>query len=175
MTDTAPADILRAQFSRINFSLVSGLILLAFVTAHLAGHAVLLVSLRWAEPVQTLLMTPWRSIPGTVLLAAAAVYHFGHALAAIYRRRTLRIARWEAWQLALGLSIPLLLMTHVVGTRISELTLGTASFYSTTLISLWITTPILGVLQAIAVVVVWLHACIGLHFWLRLRRRYAAW
>jgi adenylate cyclase len=163
------------SLARINLNLVSGLILLAFVVAHLAGHAVLLVSLSWAEPVQTLLMAPWRSIPGTVLLAAAALYHFGYALYAIYLRRTLRMARWEIWQLVLGLSIPLLLMTHVIGTRMSELTQGTASFYTTTLISLWITLPILGVLQAIAVVVVWVHACIGMHFWLRLRRGYAAW
>lgn len=175
MAETAPADRLRTALSRINFNLASGLILLAFVIAHLAGHAVLLVSITWAEPVLALLMAPWRSIPGTVVLAAASLYHFGYALHAIYRRRTLRMAKWEAWQLLLGLSIPVLLMTHVVGTRISELVQGTASPYSTTLISLWINLPVLGVVQAIAVIVVWVHACIGVHFWLRLRPRYAVW
>ena len=122
------------RLPRVPLNLISGMILLAFVVAHLIGHAVLLVSLRWAEPAQTMLMTPWRSTLGTVLLAAAALFHFGFALVAVYRRRTLRMARWEFWQLVLGLSIPLLLMMHVIGTRVSELTLGTASFYSTSCI-----------------------------------------
>lgn len=174
MAGTTPIKVPRI-WPQVNLNLLSGLILLAFVVAHLAGHAALLVSLRWAEPTQKLLMAPWRSIPGTALLAGASLYHFGYALLAVYRRRTLRMARWEIWQLVLGFSIPILLMTHVIGTRVSELALGTVTFYSTTLISLWIALPWLGILQAAALVVVWVHACIGVHFWLRLRPHYAAW
>lgn len=165
----------RWRSARINWNLASGLTLMLFVTMHLIGHTVLLVSLDWAEPIQTALMKPWRTMPGTVLLVAALVYHAGHALLAVYRRRTLRMARWEAWQLALGLAIPLFLMMHVIGTRVSELTQGTTSFYATTLISLWISLPLVGIMQFVAVIVTWLHGCIGIHFWLRTRPGYARW
>ena len=38
--------------------------------------------------------------------------------------------------------------------------------------TLWIATPAVGVRQAIAVVVIWAHGCLGLYFWLRYRRWY---
>jgi adenylate cyclase len=39
---------------------------------------------------------------------------------------------------------------------------------------LWLLLPGFGVLQAVLVVVAWLHACVGLHAWLRLKPWYAA-
>lgn len=79
------------------------------------------------------------------------------------------------WQLGLGFFIPLLLILHVTSTRIAESLMGVTSHYSSVLIVQWLLSPWLGVLQAAAVLTVWTHACLGIHFWLRTKAWYARW
>jgi len=154
---------------------VSALVLLAFVLCHLTAHSFLLVSFERAGAALDILMYPWRSVIGTAVLASALLAHYSNALWSIYVRRHLRLSRWEWWQLSLGLCIPLLLMFHVIGTRVAEGLLGVTSHYSSVLLVQWQLSPWLGVLQVAAVLTVWIHACIGVHFWLRTKTWYARW
>jgi adenylate cyclase len=154
---------------------VSALVLLAFVLCHLTAHSFLLVSFERAGAALDILMYPWRSVIGTAVLASALLAHYSNALWSIYVRRNLRLSRWEWWQLGLGLCIPLLLMFHVIGTRVAEGLLGVTSHYSSVLLVQWQLSPWLGVLQVTAVLTVWTHACIGVHFWLRTKTWYARW
>jgi adenylate cyclase len=160
---------------RNHLRLVSGLVLLAFVLCHLTAHSFLLVSLERADAALDTLMYPWRSVIGTAILVSALLIHYLNALWSIYVRRYLRLSRWERWQLGLGLCIPLLLMLHVAGTRIAESMLGVTSHYSSVLIVQWQLSPWLGALQVAAVLTVWVHACIGVHFWLRTKTWYSRW
>ena len=105
---------------RSNLRLVSALVMLAFVICHLTAHCLLLVSLEAAEATRKALMYPWRTWIGTVLLSTAFFVHLSNALWSVYIRRSLRLARWEWAQLALGLCIPALLIPHVVSTGIAE-------------------------------------------------------
>lgn len=149
--------------------------MLAFVICHLSAHTLLLVSFEDAETVRGALMLAWRTWVGTGILAAAVLVHYGNALWSVYIRRSLRLSRWEWAQLALGLTIPLLLIPHVVATRIAEETWQVSSLYSTVLLAQWVILPWFSFLQAIAVLVVWTHACIGIHYWLRTKRWYPDW
>jgi len=149
--------------------------MLAFVICHLSAHCLLLVSFDDAEATRNFLMYPWRTWTGTGLLFTAFVVHYSNALWSIYIRRSLRLTRWEWAQLSLGLCIPVLLMSHVMGTRIAESMLDVNSYYSTVLIVQWLIFPWLGVVQVIAVLTVWTHACIGIHYWLRTKRWYPNW
>jgi adenylate cyclase len=160
---------------RNNLRLASGLVLLAFVVCHLTAHSFLLVSLERAGSALDVLMYPWRTAIGTTILLSALLIHYLNALWSIYVRRYLRLSRWEWWQLGLGLCIPLLLMLHVTSTRIAESLLDVTSHYSSVLIVQWQLSPWLGVLQVAAVLTLWIHACIGVHFWLRTKARYARW
>jgi hypothetical protein len=117
----------------------------------------------------------WRTWIGTGLLISAALVHYANALWSIYLRRSLRLSHWEWWQLALGLCIPALLMFHVTATRIAEGVPGVRSSYSSVLIVQWMMFPWLGVVQAAAVLTVWTHACIGIHFWLLTKPWYPGW
>jgi adenylate cyclase len=154
--------------------LASALVMLAFVICHLTAHCFLLVSFEDAEATRTALMYPWRTWVGTSLLVAAFVVHYSNALWSIYIRRSLRLSRWEWAQVALGLSIPLLLTFHVVATRIAEEVLDVTTYYNTVFIVQWLMFPWLGALQMLAVVTVWGHACIGIHYWLRTKPWYPA-
>ena len=152
--------------------LTSALVLLAFVICHLTAHSFLLISLDRADTALDILMTPWRTSIGTAILVGAALVHYANALWAIYIRRTLRFSRWEWAQLALGLCIPVLLMSHVTSTRIAEEMLNVESYYSTVLLAQWVLLPYLSILQPIALLTVWTHACIGIHFWWRTKTWY---
>jgi adenylate cyclase len=155
--------------------LFSGLVMFAFVLCHLLAHATLLISISFAQFMLTGLMYVWKTYVGASLLMAAFILHYSNALWSIYIRRGLRMPRWELLQLAFGVSIPLLLALHIAGTGIAEAALDINALYSPILISQWARSSWANLLQMVAVVVVWVHACIGLHFWLRLQRWYRQW
>jgi adenylate cyclase len=157
---------------RARLRLSSALVLLAFVICHLAAHSLLLVAQPVAEEGLAALMRPWRSAAGTTLLVAAFLVHYANALWSIYERRSLRLRAWEWAQLGLGLCIPALLALHVASTRLAEETMGVDTGYGYVLVEYWVIAPYVAVLQAVAVVTVWLHACIGIHFWLRTKGWY---
>ncbi len=160
---------------RSNLRLASALTMLAFVISHLTAHAVLLVSFARAEAALDILMYPWQTLLGTALLLTAFFVHYANALWSIYVRRSLRLSAWEWAQLALGLTIPAVLMAHVIGTRVAASLLEVNGSYTTVLITQWLRFPWLGVVQAVAVLTVWTHAGIGIHFWLRTKPWYPTW
>jgi adenylate cyclase len=153
--------------------LATGLVMFGYVLTHLLNHAVGVLSLDAmlaVEPYFTGLWDPW---PMTALLAGAAVIHLSLALWSIYRRRQLRMPRWEAAQLLFGLLIPPVLVDHAVYTRTAEGLYGVNADYIFVLLS-FATNPPRAALQALLLTIAWVHGCIGLNFWLRLKPWYRA-
>jgi adenylate cyclase len=153
--------------------LVSGLILFAYVLTHYLNHACGLISLQALEATRTWFVWIWRLPPMTALLYGALIVHLLLAAWAIYRRRRLRRMRAsEALQLVLGLAIVPLLASHVLGTRVAASLHGLQDFYTYVLLVLWYVNPAGAAQQSFALLVAWIHGCIGLWFWLRLRPIY---
>ena len=148
--------------------------MLAYVTMHLLNHAVGLISLRAMEDVLWYVFRIWTNRPAQVLLYGSFLIHYLLALTALWQRRTLRLRIAEAAQLVLGFAIPLLLVRHVVGTRISDSVFHTdVGYYAYLLWIYFVRSPDHGYLQMLVLVVAWSHAMIGLHFWLKVRPWYA--
>ncbi len=147
--------------------LISGLVLAAFLLTHFSNHALGLVSIEAMEAGRVWFNRLWRNPVGTILLYGSLLLHFLLALQALYRRRTLRMPIREAAQLILGLSLPFLLIGHVVGTRIEWALTGHNSGYPEVVRSLWLLSPTIGARQAAALIIAWLHGCLGIYFWLR--------
>ena len=152
--------------------LATGLVLFAYVATHLLNHAVGLISLEALEAVRRVFVWVWRLPPLTLALYGALWIHVGLAFVALYRRRSLRMPPWEAAQLLLGLSIPPLLFIHVLGTRVAYAFYGLEDLYTYVLLVQWVFSPAYALQQVAVLLIAWLHACIGLHFWLRLRPWY---
>ncbi|MDH3442443.1 MAG: adenylate/guanylate cyclase domain-containing protein [Deltaproteobacteria bacterium] len=152
--------------------LISGLILLAYLTTHLLNHAVGLISLQAMETGRLWFLAFWRNPLATAALYASFLVHFTLALWSFYQRHHLRMPLWEALQLTLGLCIPLLLAVHFAGTRLANEWYGVEDTYSKIVLTLWKLSPIHGWRQSILIVIAWIHGCIGFHFWLRLRPWY---
>ena len=88
--------------------LATGLILFAYATSHLINHAFGVHSVATFQAAGLFLLKPWQTLPGHLILYSAFVIHAGLGLYALYRRRHFRIPADEYWQLALGLTIPIL-------------------------------------------------------------------
>lgn len=149
--------------------LISGLVLLAYVTTHLLNHALGLVSLEAMEEGRTWFVSIWRHSIGTTVVASALLAHFGLALWAIYQRQSLKIPLGEAAQLILGIAIPLLLLEHMIGTRGSHEFAGTEDSYTFVLLVQWKIDPANITIQTLGVLAAWIHGCFGLYYWVRLR------
>jgi adenylate cyclase len=158
---------------RSRLRLWSGCVLLTYVTLHLTNHSLGLISLDAMEGGRAWFLALWRSPLGTVALYTSFLVHPLNAFWSIYRRRTLRMPAWEATQMILGLAIPPLLAGHFVATRLAHEWFGQDDRYSRLVLSMWVLRPELGAKQTVLLTVAWLHGCIGLHFWLRLRPWYS--
>jgi adenylate cyclase len=149
----------------------SGLILFAFAATHFLNHALGLIHLETMHEFQQWRWMVTRSTVGTFILLAALVAHISLALIKLANRTTLRLPPWELAQIALGLAIPFFLFPHIVNTRIAHVFFGVQDNYLYELARLW---PASAIIQSSLLLLVWLHGCIGLHFWLRLSPAYRA-
>src|SRR5438309_11894729 len=97
--------------TRRDLRLASGLVLFAYLGFHLVNHALGLISLDAAERGLRVAVAVWHSPPGTLLLYGAAGTHIALAFISLYQRRTLRMPRLEALRVALGLWMPIALIS----------------------------------------------------------------
>ena len=134
--------------------LATGLVILAYLLTHYTNHALGNVSLAAMSAGLEYHVWLWHSTLGTLLLYSALTVHAALGL----------------WELVFGLSIPLLLAQHVVAERLGLAIYGIERGYAQALYAFWVATPERGIVQTIALLVAWTHACIGLYFWLRLKR-----
>jgi adenylate cyclase len=151
----------------------SGLVMFAFVALHLSNHALGLISVAAADDGRRLFLAIWRNPLGTLIFYGAVFVHIALVLRSLYMRRSLVMPGGEMAQIVLGLAIPLLLIDHVVGTRIVHELYKYVDNYETIVRLLWVTSFGTGLRQAVTLLVVWVHGCIGLRFWLRYRAWYA--
>ncbi len=153
--------------------LVSGLVLLAYVSSHLVNHALGLWSLEALELGRGWFLAAWRNMAATVLLYGALAAHYLLALWALYHHRRLtRIRPPEALQLVLGFATIPLLADHVLTTRLYHAFFAVEDSYTYVLLALWADGGRQAALQSLALVVAWLHGWLGLHLWLRLKPWY---
>ena len=153
----------------------SAYVLLLYVTMHLLNHAFGLVSLGVLEQSRQRFVYIWQNPIGQAALYGALLVHFSLAMWSVFRRRALRLSFWEWTQLGLGASIVPLAAAHVTGTRIAVDYFGVQSNYPWVLAALTSGTWMGVARQFGLVIVVWIHACIGLHFAWRLRPWYRDW
>lgn len=153
--------------------IITGLTLFTFAFFHFLNLGFGLFSdeaLDWGQDTRQVIT---RSFLGEWILLTALLTHAGLAIAKLASRHTLRMPIWEATQILLGLSIPLLLIKHIVHTRVAHEVFGVNDEYGYLTVLLWDTID--GAWQAVLLLIVWTHGCIGLHFWLRSKRWWRRW
>jgi adenylate cyclase len=152
--------------------LVCGVILFAYLVSHFLNHALGNISMNaLAEGVyyHTLF---WQFLPVATVLYTAMLLHFALGVWALYQRRQFSWKTVEPLQLVLGLSIPALVVAHIIGVRLAQTMFGHQKLYPQELYLFWIVHPFRVWQMTAVLVIAWVHGCIGLHFWLRMKPFY---
>src|SRR5216684_4781796 len=153
--------------------LASGLVLFAYVFLHFLNHSLGNISLEAMERGAVAVEWVWRSPVGTVALYGAFAIHLPLAFWALYIRRDLRMGWIEGLRVCLGFLIPLLLLQHALAQRFAYTYFNIHPTYRNVLYLYWVADPqIAGLKQITLFVVAWLHGCIGLYLWLRVKRHF---
>ncbi len=154
---------------RQRLRLASGLVLFVFAATHFSNHALGIWSVEAMEMAQQWRTAITRSVPGIAILSAALIVHIALGLFKLVKRESWRMPLWEAAQVGLGLAIPFLLLPHIVFTGVAHNLYGHEDRYFNTLNNIW---PAVAWQQSALLLLVWVHGCVGLHFWLRLSPTY---
>jgi adenylate cyclase len=152
--------------------LVSGVILFAYLVSHFLNHALGNISLEALASGVYLHTAFWQFLPVTILFYTACLVHTALGIWALYERRQFRWKAIEPLQLALGLSVPMLIIAHIVGVRLGQTLFGHEKLYPQILFLYWIWAPYRIWMMLAVMIIAWVHGCIGLYFWLRMRAFY---
>jgi adenylate cyclase len=149
--------------------LVSGMVLFAYLISHFLNHALGNISMEALARGVYIHTEFWQFPPVAFVFYTACLVHAGLGIWALYQRREFGWKAVEPLQLLLGLSIPLLVITHIVGVRMGQTLFGHEKLYPQELYLFFVATPSrLGQMLAV-LVIAWVHGCIGLYFWLRMK------
>ena len=157
--------------------LTCGLVLFTYLLSHFLNHALGNISLDAMQAGVVIHAGIWQFFPVAVTFYTSALIHASLGVWALYERRQFQWKTVEPLQLVLGLSIPALIVAHVVAVRLGENIYDIDRSYPQVLAS-WFSSPLRLWAMYTVVLVAWTHGCIGLYFWLRLKpwfRRAAPW
>src|SRR5690242_20487421 len=152
--------------------LVCGLVLFAYLISHFLNHALGNISLDALAEGVYYHMLFWQFLPIAIIFYTAALLHSGLGIWALYQRRQFSWKGMEPLQLVLGLSVPLLVAFHVIGARVGQTLFGHEKLYPQELYAFWIGNPWKALQISVVLVIAWVHGCIGLYFWLRMKPWY---
>jgi len=152
--------------------LASGLVLFAYLVSHFLNHALGNISMDALAAGVYYHVAFWQFPPVGMVFYASALVHTGLGIWALYERRQFRWKAIEPLQLVLGLSIPALIITHIIGVRLSQTLFGHEKLYPQVFFAYWIVWPPKMWLMYAVMIIAWIHGCIGLNFWLRMKPFY---
>jgi len=153
--------------------LVSGLVLFAYLVSHFLNHALGNISMGALDDGIYYHTAFWQFLPVAIVLYTAVLVHSALGVWALYQRRQFKWRTTEVLQLLLGLSIPLLIASHVIGVRLGETLFGHEKLYPQELYAFWVAHPFKAWQMSAVLLIAWVHGCIGLNFWLRMKAFYS--
>jgi adenylate cyclase len=152
--------------------LACGLVLFAYLVSHFLNHALGNISMDALATGVYYHIAFWQFLPVAIVFYTAALVHAGLGIWALYERRQFRWKATEPLQLVLGLSIPALIITHLAGVRLGHTLFGHEKLYPQVLFAYLVVWPYKIWLMLAVMTIAWVHACIGLYFWLRMKAFY---
>src|SRR5437879_3739277 len=149
--------------------LVSGIVLFSYLISHFLNHALGNVSMEALAGGVYLHTSFWQFLPVAILFYAACLVHTALGIWALYERRQFRWKAIEPLQLVLGLSVPMLVIAHIIGVRLGQTLYGHEKLYPQVLFLYWVSAPYRIWLMLAVMTIAWVHGCIGLYLWLRMK------
>ncbi|MGD9631820.1 MAG: adenylate/guanylate cyclase domain-containing protein [Pirellulales bacterium] len=147
--------------------LATGLVLFAYIVSHFTNHALGNISVGVMDEALYYHAMVWQSWPVLIVLYGSVLIHLGLGLWALYARRHFRWTGVELTQLIFGLSIPVFIISHVIGVRLAAPLFGHEKDYPQVFFAYWVYRPQMQWPMYAVLVIAWVHGCIGIYFWVR--------
>ncbi len=164
-----------SPISKARLRMASGLILFVYVLTHFLNHALGLYSLPLMEAGGTYFKIFWRFPVISILLYGALIAHVYLTLGHFYKRQTLSMSMREWLQVFLGILIPLFMVLHLLATRFANEVYALNDSYTYVVLATFVQSPASGILNVIGLLIVWVHGCIGIYAWLKLKPWYSGY
>jgi len=152
--------------------LACGLVLFAYLVSHFTNHALGNISMHALAVGVHYHTLFWRFPPVAIAFYVAATVHAGLGIWALYARRQFHWKKIEPLQLVFGLSIPALVIAHIAGVRLGQALFAHQKLYPQVLYGFWMVAPYKMWLMSAVLTIAWVHGCIGIYFWLRMKAFY---
>src|SRR5438132_3197797 len=152
--------------------LACGVVLFVYLVSHFLNHALGNISMEALATGVHYHTMFWQFPPVGMVFYAAVLVHTCLGIWALYQRREFRWKAVEPLQLALGLSVPALIVAHIVGARLGQALFDHEKLYPQELYVFLVAAPYRAWQMSAVLIIAWVHGCIGLHFWLRMRTFY---
>jgi adenylate cyclase len=149
--------------------LACGLVLYSYLISHFLNHALGNISMEALAAGVYYHTLFWQFLPVAIVFYGSALTHCGLGIWALYQRRQFHWRAIEPLQLVLGLSIPALIISHIVGVRLGQSLFGHQKLYPQELYSFWVAHPYRIWWMPSVLIIAWIHGSIGLYFWLRMK------
>jgi adenylate cyclase len=149
--------------------LVCGMVLFTYLISHFLNHALGNISLDALAKGVHYHALVWQFPPVAIIFYGSVLLHSGLGIWALYQRRQFSWKAMEPLQLALGLSIPLMVAAHVIGVRLGQALFAHEKLYPQELHAFFVSNELKGLQITTVLIIAWVHGCIGLYFWLRMK------
>jgi adenylate cyclase len=149
--------------------LACGLVLFTYLVSHFLNHALGNISVEALAAGVHYHTMFWQFLPVAIVFYTAVLVHICLGIWALYQRRQFGWKAVEPLQLVLGLSVPALVASHIVGARLGQALFGHEKLYPQELYAFWVAHPYKIWLMSSVLVIAWIHGSIGLYFWLRMK------
>ena len=155
-----------------SWRLAAGSLLFTFAATHFFNAGLGLFGIETADAGRRIIGKFWETAPFSWLLYGSFAVHIFLALKRLARRRSWRMPLIEAVQTGFGLLIPVFLIRHIVASRGVESVTGHSLSYLMAYRVMW---PDFASGQATLLLLVWVHGCIGMFMFLRLKPWFMRW
>src|SRR6202171_2473876 len=152
--------------------LACGLVLFAYLVSHFLFRSLGNMSMDALATGVYYHTAFWQFLPVAIVFYTAALVHAGLGIWALYERRQFRWKAIEPLQLVLGLSIPALIIAHILGVRLGHTLFEHQKLYPQVLYADLIVSPYKIRMMFAVSVTPSVHGSIGLYFWLRMKAFY---
>ena len=166
---------LMSKYQQISLQirLYSGLTLMFYTVTHLFNHSLGVFGIAAMNAFRDYFLGFWRAPLIEWVVLIALLLHLFFALQRFFISRTMSGMTPAQWcQFILGLLIPVLLFSHIAGTKVVSKINGYTDDYSFFYFGF---PAYVGIIESAMLIGIWVHGCLGVYFYFRLKPAFIKW
>ena len=140
----------------------SGLIIFLYVTIHLLNHSLGLVSIKLMDQVSDYVSNFVRINAVSAILYLSFLIHLVFGLSSLFKRRSFNMSSKDWAQLILGLTLPWILIVHLIANGYATRFENLESSYALLVLATWVFDTKYIFLYNLLLVATWVHGIIGI-------------